>query len=273
MSIYSDQEISTQNGFPVECYLFVGSFKTYAYTSADSQQTVNGIVFEPIAPIKRGELNVGTSEDDNIVLKISLPVTTDIARDYAFQITPPSLYCTVYRAHRNTDMSINWAIPWQGPVDNFSVAKDECAIMIPSVFANALEGSVPSYFFQTPCNHVLYDTGCKVSRAANTLVTTVTAVNGAFVELASDGGFPNGHFVGGECADVSRNDRRTIISHAANAITVNYPFFGLQVGMEVEVVAGCDHAFDGHCKTKYDNRINFGGTPFIPLHNPFSDGV
>lgn len=272
MSVYSDRETSIHDGEPIECYEFVGSYKTYRYTSGDLPVTVNGSVFTPV-PIRRSNVKAGVYDEDNIKIDVEMPISVALVKDYGFQITPPRLMLTVYRVHRGTDYATDFAIFWKGLITTFSITNNKATITIPSIFGDAMSGNVPSVYYQSPCNHVLFDSGCKISRAANTVVTTVVAVDGNNVQIASAGGFPDGAFIGGEVADTSHNDRRMIVAHAADLLTVNYPFSNLLVGTTVEVTRGCDHGFNSDCKNKFNNQINHGGFPFIPAINPFQDGI
>lgn len=272
MTIYSDREISVHDGEPIELYEFVGSYQTYRYTSTDVAISFSGFTFVPL-PIKRSAVKVGVHDEDNIEIRIELPITAGLVKDYGFQITPPRLELTIYRMHRGTNYNTDYSVYWKGKVSTLSIDNNKCTISVPSVFSNALQGNIPSVFYQGPCNHVLFDSGCKVSRALNSIVTTVTSISGSAVQVASVGTFPDGAFIGGEIADTSHNDRRMINAHASNLITVNYPFSNLAVGAQVEITGGCNHAYNGDCKLKYNNQINYGGFPFIPSINPFESGL
>lgn len=272
MTIFNDREASVHDAEPIECYEFVGSYQTYRYTSSDLTVIVNGQTFVPLA-MKRSNIKVGTYEDDQTQLEVELPISCSLVKDYGFQVTPPRLLLNLYRVHRGTDFATDWAIVWKGLVSNCAVTNNKAKLLIPSVFGAAMSGSIPSVYYQTPCNHVLFDFGCKIPRAANMITTTITAISGNNVELADNGGKPDGFFIGGEVADIEHNDRRMIIGHAGNNLTVNYPFSNLKIGANVEVTRGCDHGFSTDCKLKYDNQINFGGTPFIPIVNIFREGL
>lgn len=272
MTVYSDREASIHDGEPIECYEFVGPYKTYRFTSSDVAVIVNGNEYKPAA-IERTEIKAGVHDEDNLEIKISIPITSQLVKDYAFQVTPPRLTLTLYRVHRGTSFASDFAIAWKGDVTSMKVENNKATIAIPSIFGNALAGNIPAIVYQTPCNRVLFDEGCKVSRAANSHTTTVQEIDGSSILLASVGGWPDGSFIGGEIADLAHNNRRMITAHASNLIVVNYPFANLTAGMEVVVTRGCDHAFNGDCKNKYANQINFGGFPFIPSINVFESGL
>src|SRR5574337_1098682 len=191
MTIYSDCETSMHDSEPIECYEFVGSYKTYLYTSGDLPVSVNGRVFAPI-PITRTNVKAGTHNEDNLDIRIEMPITTALVKDYGFQITPPRLRLTIYRVHRGTNYASDYAIYWTGDITSINISNNKASFTIPSVFGNAMAGTIPSVSYQTPCNHVLFDSGCKISRAANMVTTTVVTASGNSVQIASSGAFPDG---------------------------------------------------------------------------------
>lgn len=272
MSVYSDRETSVHDGEPIECYEFVGTYKTYRYTSSDLPVTVGGSTYVPV-PVKRSSIKAGVYDEDNIKLDVVMPISVALVKDYGFQVTQPRIRLRLLRVHRGTDFSTDFKVIWLGNVTTFNIANNTATIAIPSIFADAMSGNIPSVYFGTPCNHVLFDSGCKISRAANTLSANVVAVSGNSVEIDTLGVFPDGSFIGGEIADTARNDRRMITGQAGTLLTVNYPFSGLAAGTTVEVTRGCDHGYNSDCKNKYNNQINHGGFPFIPAVNPFESGI
>jgi hypothetical protein len=61
-----------------------------------------------------------------------------------------------------------------------------------------------------------------------------------------------------------------IIGYVDNTkVTILSAINGLKAGDIVEVYAGCARDLDT-CLNKFNNTINFGGFPYIPLNNPFT---
>jgi len=263
---YDDYEESVQDSAPIEAYKFVGSFKTYYYTSADSQQLVAGQPYLPIT-VTRSKVKAGTHEDSNLSLDLELPFDLDVVQDYAYAEVPPRLELTVYR--RQPDNS--FAVFWQGVVRGFDVTDRTAKIKVPSVFSLALQGEMPNVHFQTPCNHILYDEHCRVSRAANTFTEVVQAYGGG-VEFSVTG-IPTtaDDLRAGEAVNMRNGERRIILSNVGSVVTIGYPFVDLQPGDEIELTRGCNHrGRNGDCVAKFNNYINFGGFEDIPPDNPFS---
>lgn len=267
---YDDFENSVHDGSPVECYKFTGSFRIYRYTSADQAQTVNGEAYEPIAG-KRGTIRSGTQADDTLALEVEMPFNTDVVQDYAYAESPPSLLLEVFRVHRGGNFAVDWILLWKGKVSAFNVNGRVAKVRVPSIFARALQGDLPSAYYQAPCNHVLYDSRCGVSRAANTTVTTVTDVAPLAFNVLNDGGV-NSALAAGEAINNRTGERRLILGNLAGTVSINYPFVDMKVGDEVQLTKGCDHSFTT-CKAKFANGARFGGHPYIPADNPFAGEV
>lgn len=267
---YQTFEESVHDAAPIECYKFVGSFKDYRYTSADQEVTVNGEVYTPAA-LKRNGVRAGTHNEETLALELELPFDLAVVTDYAYAESPPKLSLTVYRVHRGTSFATDWALLWTGQVSTFSVQGRTARLRVPSVFSRALQGSVPNVYYQTPCNHVLYDGRCKVSPAAFTQSTTVSTVGINNVVVADDG-FADGVLKAGEIINDRNGERRMILGNVADTITIGFPFVDLVAGDTVTLRAGCDLSFST-CKNKFNNTLNFGGQPYIPSDNPFQGSL
>lgn len=273
MSDYDDKELSVDDSAPFELYEWVGTYRNYYMTSDSIPHVFNRQTYNPVPGLKRSTLKAGTHEEDNIDLTITLPITEQIVKDYGFQTTPPALDLTIYRFQRDAATYVPY---WKGPVASIVINGEDATIRTPSKFGNILQGNIPNVYVQPPCNNVLFDERCKVSRAANSVSTVVSIVDGVNITIASIGSFPNGWFVGGEIAIPARNERRMIVAQSGQLLTVNYAFSRIAVGTSVEVTAGCDHSYiSANGCPKFGNQLNFGGCPFVPgeSNNPFTNGI
>jgi len=269
MSDFDNLEKSRASSAPVEGYKFVGSFKTYRYTSADRSVLINGETYLPIA-VTRSRVKAGTQEDDNLSLDLEIPFDIDVIRDYAYAQTPPKLTLQVFRQQQD-DPELSWSLFWTGIVRGFTVSGRTAKVQVPSVFSLALQGEVPNVYYQTPCNHVLYDSRCAVDRASHRFEGEVkTLGDGAIILQAAP--TTTGVLAAGEIVNLRNGERRLILNNSGATITIGYPFVDLIVGDEVELVKGCDHSL-ATCKAKFDNVINFGGFPYIPSDNPFEGTI
>lgn len=279
MTLYDDREQSDYDGSPVEVYEFIGTHQTYRYTSSKYPITVLGEVYEPI-PISRGNIMFATSEDDGDPLEIEIPSTSQLARDYAFQIAPPVLELNVYRVHEsldgtpgNSDARMLWSsrrVSFKLPTSE----REECIVTSASMFSSAMSTNVPDVFYQGPCNNVFMDPDtCRVPRAPNTLNATAVTVANNMVTLDSVGAWPNQSFRGGSITNLDTGESRMIVSQIGTLLKVNYPFASLSDGTPVVIVRGCDHDYNGDCKNKYNNRERYTGFKYIPDTNIFEKGL
>lgn len=268
---YDSLETSAYDGGPLEGFRFTGTSKSYHYTNAQQDITINGIRYTADF-IKRGGVKSGTQED-SYDLEIELPFELQLVQDYAFSSSPPSLDVTIYRYHESGDPATEWIIAWKGKVTAFSVSGKIAKLRVPSVFEAVLQGTIPSVYYQGPCNNVLYDDRCKISRATYTTYSTVASITDSTTVVVVNDGVADNFLVAGELYLPLKGERRQIISNVANVITFNFPFFDIEVGDSVEMAAGCDHAYQGDCKNKYSNTLNFTGCPYIPNENPFEGNI
>lgn len=272
MSDYDNLEISTDGGAPYELYKFVTPSKSFYMTTDAIAHTYAGNVYSPVQGLKRSTLIINTHEDTDNSFSVSMPISVELAKTYALSVTPPSLRLTIYRFHR--DATAN-AVYWDGEINSVTTRGQTCTFKATSDFATILNSNIPTLAIQPPCNNVLFDARCKVSRSANQLGVEVATASGSTVVLANIGSFSSTWFKGGEC--VFGVERRSIVSQAGTTLNLNYPFaVNPKPGDLVTVAAGCDHSYTGAggCP-KFANQVNFGGFPFAPGedNNPFTQGV
>lgn len=267
---YLSAEKSKHSGKPNELYKFEGTYANFFYTSGPKAvrypDNEDGDVYLPIA-IRRSEINVGTQDDDGLDITVELAVTNELVQVYGFQDSPPSLNLEILRYHTLDEM----VTYWNGPVNDIQVSNGVATVRSPSLFGAALDASIPNVFFQSPCNHVLYDARCKVNYADWSLECEVVSVAGRVITVDSVGTL-DGKLLGGELK-LASGERRMITAQNVGEIIVNFPFSQIHAADIATIAAGCDLAYKGDCKNKFDNNRNFGGFPFIPAANPFQDGI
>lgn len=269
---YNASEISTHGGRPVELYRYKGTYQSFYYTSgpvavsyqADDEAAPNNYV--PMTT-RRSAVTTTTQADDNSEVTVDLPVSAELVGIYGFQLSPPSLELTIFRGH-NPGEFIRY---WNGEVENIVVNKGMAQIRVPSRLAAALSADFPNVYYQGPCNHTLFDERCGVDQSLWDQNTTMTVVNGKTITVASVGTL-TGQLLGGD-ALLPSGERRMIVAQVGNVLTLNYPFAEANVGEAIILLAGCDLAWMGDCKNRFNNTEKFGGFPFIPPRNIFAAGL
>ncbi len=261
---YIDDEISNIDGQPNELYKFEGAFESYFYTTGPVAVSFLGDNYLPIT-MERSEVSAGTQSDDNLSISVDLPISVTLVQRYAFQIAPPSLRLTIYRYH---DIG-EYVSYWQGLVGQIKVSNGRAVLRSPSVLEFALSGSVPSVFYQTVCNHVLFDERCQVAELLWSQAATVDAISGRTLTLSTIGTL-NGVLVGGT-ARLASGETRMIVAQSGSDITVNFGFSEVTLTDAITIFAGCNH--DTDCVGRFNNGINYGGMRYIPPENVFDQGI
>lgn len=259
-------ETGADTAQPIELYQFVGSLDRYTYTSGNRPIFHNAATFRPV-PIQRNEIKLGDVTERN-ELKVYVPITTKLVRDYGFDIPPPELRLTIFRMHGVNGDIQTW---FTGDVTSITMERGRAALIIPSVFSGFMRAEFPNVYFQAQCNHPLYSTRCGVNRNSFRVEGVIDSIiDRTSIRVPEAADKPPGWFKAGEL--VTPDERRLIVEHNGATLTLNYPFRSLAEGDSVTMFAGCDHSRDT-CNDKFNNIDNFLGFPFTPSLNPFLDAT
>lgn len=257
-----DRERALTGSEPIELFWFAVGANNYYYTNNVDDVTFQNTLFKAV-PIKRSNL-VRTSAVGEDRQQFELSEDLEVAR--LFIAFPPALpvWVTIYRLHEGEN---DFFYFWRGRVSSAERRDYVCIIDCEPVLSSARKRGLRRRF-GSQCNHMLYDARCGVSESAYRFDTTIQAINGRTLTVASVNGNADGYYAGGRVRLVRSGDLRFIVKHTGNALRLSAPFADAQVGDIVQLYAGCDHRFST-CKNKFNNALNFGGFPFIPTQNPF----
>ena len=261
---YATVETSAQSGRPVELYEFLNGTAAFRYTSADGDVVYGGNTYEAV-PIARGAVEA-TSETARLALEITC--ARDLAVLDMFTVAPPEevVSITLLRLHAGDGEAITM---WAGRVLNVTWNNDAADIHCESVYASLKRVGLRR-LYQKGCPHVVYGTGCALSRASYKATKTVSSVSGTTVSISSIGAV-DAYYAGGYLEWVSGGvtHRRAIRSQTGGSVVINFAVPGLAGGASVDLYPGCDHTLST-CASKFANSENFGGFPFFPDKNPFA---
>lgn len=264
---FAANEYSEASGSPVELYKFVGTFDTWRMTTYPRDITNTEGTYEAV-PVSRGAMENASQDQSELAIDISVPFDHPMVLAYVFAVSPPELTVEIYRAHR--DDFNDTLLLWTGKPISFNVEGRIARLRVPSLFSYIFSGLVPAPRYQAPCNHILYDERCKVSRGPNEQTVTVSSISAdGLTPVLSANSFANGDCNAGEMVWAAGSQRRMIIANTGTSFTLSYPFSGDITGETVIIRKGCDHSF-ATCASKFSNSINFGGCPLVPPTNPFN---
>jgi len=266
---YAVKDNSVDDGQPIECYKFIGPVGDLLYTTNNERIQVNGEWYDPF-PISRSTIETSSLLDSISTVDITFPAKSDLASLYCFLISPEQLQVEIRRVHRGDDFATQSRMVWPGFGMDSSVSNDMATIKTGSLIQAKLNGNLGTILYQRSCNHKLYDERCKVNKADFTLSATVTKVQRQQITVNNDGA-ANDELKAGQMVVDRTGEVRGIFSNVDNVVKVSYAFIDLVEGDTVKLIFGCNHARLGHCKTRFDNVVNYGGEDFIATVNPFTD--
>lgn len=277
---YDSNELSVQSGAPVELYDFVQDVVEWHYTSAELLAlTVGGTAYTS-ASIERDEI-ASTAEKARNTLKLTVPRNFAVAE--LFRVAPPSevITVTVRRIHR-ADVSASpqdLVVMWVGRVLTCEFAGAKATLICEPITVSLARTGLRRVY-QVTCPHVLYGEGCTLDKADFDHGTTVLALDGndltvatvasgvsyagGFVTWVNDDGITERRFI--ETTTAYTYGSPTVTSAV---LTLMQPFVGLSVSDAVTIYPGCDHTLDT-CDTVFGNAENYGGQPYFPEKNPFA---
>lgn len=267
-------EESRTKGQPIVLFLFLYGDTAdayYAYTDAEQPVEYNGYTFRPI-PIDCDPIS-SSGTLDKASLTITTPKTAELAELY--RIYPPSQVVNgiIYTGHFG-DPDSEFKSIWTGRVlscsrEQGNEAKFTCEPISTSLKRNGLRRR-----YQYGCPHVLYGPSCRANKGAATRTAAVTGVAGINLSLNNgwNGSVAPASYIGGmvEYQTSSGTQIRTILAASSGGVQVAGFPRGLEVGMPIDVILGCNHTMDD-CRNLHNNILNFGGQPWIPTKNPIAN--
>ena len=269
---FSPIENSREDGNILELYEFRFGVETTRLTSYNSDIVFGGVTWTAIQ-ISRSEVQNSTEQAINEI-KIELPLSHPIPAQYIRNVPGKVGSIQIFRAHRDdpieeTILLFDGFIS-QASFDGALVAELSCS---PST--SVFKRSGPRFNYQSLCNHILYDSRCKILEAAFQFTGTVISESGRTIEVdglfAAEGAdWAISGFVRSPAG--TTDDARLVLAQSGDTLTLLNNFAIPAIGESVDVFAGCDHSL-AICESKFANVINYGGFPFVPIKNPFNSSL
>lgn len=258
----------------IELYkLTAGNTVVAAITANVTSVSYRGDTYQPTA-VKRSQIISRPDLLQNKVM-LELSVHTPLGLQLQAKVNNNLLHkLTIYRGADVSSMAQFWA----GSLTEQS-CDGEIAKLTYGGGGIALRQLGDRRPFQRRCPFVLYDSlTCRATPSVTgARVRQINQTNDVLSVTGLDG-FDVGYFTGGVVSPVfpysaTNADNRFISSHNKEG---RYDQLRLSVPMadtprrnaRLTVLAGCDRTWQT-CHTKFDNIVNFGGFPYLPLENPY----
>jgi hypothetical protein len=249
-----------------------GQSGEFRYTTSPRPVEYGGYTYEPVV-VKPGKMRVeGNAAQNN--LSIKLPRTNPLSEVFKSHRPAHPLTLTILQGHL-TDGTGLFLPRWTGRIVG-SKRKGEELELTGAPWTVALSRAGLRRNYQIGCPHVLYGEFCRASKAAATVVGTVTAVSGATITLA--GGWEahakNKYITGFVEWDgySGQIERRRIQGVSGNTLTLTGYVNDLVASETVSVILGCNQSVND-CRDLHNNIDNCGACPTIPTKNPMGSNT
>ena len=235
------------------------------FNTSDQNLTYNGHLYRcDVLAISRGAVksSVGIEVDTTDVTlsglgQISGLTAPAFARNGGFD----GARLTIHRARADRVIHL-----FEGSVSDVQVGRYNVTLSVSSDM-ELLNVQMPRNLYSAGCGHILYDTGCGLTRSAWGVSSAVLADSTANVILCglvqADDYFSLGVIEFTTGANVG--SKHTIKKYSTGNLGLSYPLdFTPTIGDTFTVFPGCNKAL-ATCKTKFTNSANFRAFPFVPV--------
>ena len=279
----------TGDGRPVELLTFRNGNNEYRYTNANNIVMNGAFEHTPVAYTRTAPSQSKDADDSQ--LRIKLPGSNPVALLYREILQSNITTVTIERYHAN-DPANDIQIFWKGQLGSVTVS-DGTATMLCIPFTQGTD-EIPRYTYQGLCNYYLFEgQTCRVTKNNFRFVSTITGmltptliqVSGLRVQAGALDALVTSslsseeldqYWLNGYCRVESGEFRRIVDNPAGtgspldpDVIQITFAFISANPGDTIEVYAGCKRDTDT-CVRKYDNLVNYGGWPTVPVVNPFT---
>lgn len=263
------RERSWSDGEPIFLFGFYRGTEFWGYTSADRLQIHAGRTYTRL-PITRGEHEQG-GERRKLSCVVTLPASAPVAANWhPFVSSDPIVLQILLKHFGEADANVDW----QGRVVA-PVFKTDGTLQLtcePSS-TNARRIGLRRCWGRG-CQHALFSAGeglCNVQRSLHALPATIATVQGTTITASAFTSVPNGRLAGGFvqwARPTGVLEHRSILTHNANAVTLNFGAADLAPSLSLTAFPGCNGTWED-CEDYYQNGDNFGGDLWLPRRSPF----
>lgn len=274
---FVDVEPSEYSGRPLEFYRFETGGNVYRFTSApqewvieDSGTAAADGTYTPAplfcSPVKHAR------DTSSLDIQINCPRDFQIAQLFRAWVPDTEMLINIYRRHQgDTDrVGQNALINWFSGLVRACDRQGSTAELICEPHQSKMQRLGLSKPYQPQCNLQLGGTRCGVDLAAFTHTVTVTDIDGLVVTVSGMPALASDYFQAGKMVRAD-GSRRSITLQDGSDLSLLLDFEDLEIGEEVEIVAGCKRDHET-CLNKFNNILRFFGFMTTPRRNIFTEG-
>jgi len=259
-SLFSTAERA--GGTPVELYTVQRGTQVWRLTSADSTQTVSGIVFTP-SWLKRNSLE---QKQDTPGIQFTVTVNLDSPLGQALLVSSTDPVTVTLQRMQLSGTPIKPVL--LGEVLSVKFSDDKAELTVATV-EHRFKRQIPAVLLGRTCPWSVYSPSCGADPAAHVFSTTIASVTWPTVTVTALADTTAAFYTAGILVGAD-GKRYTIAKHASpRDLTIwgAQPASGLQASDAVTVYPGCDKQ-RLTCINKFNNYENFGAFPDLPTKDP-----
>lgn len=262
--------ISTTRSKLRPVYLYEVSYANQSkirFTSADKPIVFEGETYDRY-PVKHGRLTVSAALDRT---SLDIETSRDNPMVELFRVRTPE-YVVNIKILKGDDSLSEFRNYWHGRVHNFTRVGAKVTFACEPVSTQMRRPGLRRNY-QAGCPLVLYGSQCRANRVEFQYEATVNSIEDGKVVLM-DGWLPEGRvahsFLGGLLTWQGEDGellRQLTNNDDDNTWYLDSSSVGLESGDTVFMAMGCPHTLVA-CRDTFNNALNYGGQPWIPLDNP-----
>lgn len=275
-------DLSRFLGKPIRLFVFTRQNQVWRYCTADRDLVIGGNTYLS-AQIDRSEIKqTAERAKDKITIKLAYlrdptapeyPVTQPLGDNWFPFVPSSTVYVTCLATHYgDTDPP---AVEWMGQVIQPKFSDVELELTCePTGGTDRARNQGAKW--QRGCWKTVYSTGlrgCNLDPAEFEIAATLSGASGLTLTATAFGTAPI-NLAGGSLTwtnDAGVIERRSIMSHSGNNITVLYGSSDFEPGLAVVALPGCPRTWAA-CEAR-GNTINYGGAIYKPGKNPTEDSM
>ena len=242
----------------IELYRFAAGSEFWRFTSGTRDYEIDGEYFSAV-PIERSSFKSTESTAKNDI-QITVPRNNPFILRFLADKPASPIIVSIFRVVAGpTKVAV-----WKGRIIAVDISEHRATISCENVFTSIARPGLRA-MYQTLCRHALYSEGCNVDQFLHRVFCTITGTSGNVLVVPQAVGYPVDFFKAGY---IIHNEEAflMILSNDGQNVTVERGFNKTGIAL---LYPGCDHTIQ-HCHTKFNNRSNFGGFPYIPISSPFA---
>jgi hypothetical protein len=259
---FADYEASVESSQPRIGIQIDLPIVTYRVTTNTRDVTIAGATYHAEAST-HDEIRVSPIVDEVDGVTLTLPLAHKVSQAWVLGIAPPQRVGVTI----TLGQPVGSEVTFRGEIVSMEQDGHLAHFRVLSTFGRMLERRLPVHSVGRECPKVLGDADCTVNIEALKVAATVLAYAGTSLTLSTVGGHASTWAEGGKLFHVASNSWFTVSTQVGTTVVVHAPIVGLANGDAVYLYPGC--AKDAAtCSGKFDNMVNFGGQPQLPLTNP-----